>query len=270
MKKQVIAFFLWAGIFSVAWGQGSAYTEITRITAPGASCFTLDNLGNLYVANERGDLVKYDKNGKQIATANIKSYGSVHSIDASNAFEIYVFYKEQNRVLLFDNLLNIRVDWDFEQAGFVMMAAVARSFDNKLWVFDLNDLRLKKVTKELNVEFNSGNVRAFANASAFNPSYIGDDNRSVYLFDSLNGLYVFDNFGNYQKRITLSNVSQVCIHNGRIYFLRQGTIRELDTLLLNEKTVFEGPLSTTSFAISKDRMVLHSGNELILHVLTQK
>lgn len=270
MRKHLLVILFTVAFVSTMSGQDSSYTELLRMKVPRLQSFTLDNLGNLYVANEMGDIIKYDKQGKQVATANIKTYGRVHSIDASNAFEIYIFYKEQNRVLLFDNQLNIRVEWDFEQAGFVMLGAVARSFDNKLWVFDLNDLRLKKVNKELAVEFNSGNVRAFAKATSFNPSYIGDNNREVYLYDSLNGLYVFDNFGNYIKRVIISESTQVVSQGGRIYFLRKGIVWELDEILLGEKKVFVGNADTQAFAISKDRMVLQKGNELILHALKQK
>src|SRR6478672_5274711 len=97
------------------------------------SKFTTDNLGNIFVISPTNDIEKYDKNGLKTATANFKVLGNITSIDASNPFEIYVFYRDQNKILYLDNLLNLRGETDLESIGVSQCAAVARSFDNQIW-----------------------------------------------------------------------------------------------------------------------------------------
>jgi len=248
------------------------FVEFKRIKISNLVHFSCDNLGNIYTANTNGDIVKYDKNGVQTATVNFKTMGNIHTIDAGNPFEIYVFYKEQNKVMFFDNLLNLRGEADFEKADYFMLSAVARSFDNKIWIFDLNDLRLKKVRKDLSLELNSGNVREFAKEKSFAPSYIGDINKKVFLFDSTSGIFEFDIFGNYIRKIVLSNATQTFVSQGHIYFLKTNQVFELEQELLREKPlpIKEKPEKISAFTIASDRLVLQSGNELILYAPQKK
>lgn len=243
------------------------FVEIKRINISNLVHFTCDNLGNLYTANTNGDIVKYDKNGVQTATANFKTMGNIHTIDAGNPFEIYVFYKEQNKIMFFDNLLNLRGEADFEKADYFMLSAAARSFDNKIWLFDLNDLRLKKVKKDLSLELSSGNVREFAKEKSFAPSYIGDMNMKIVLFDSTSGIFEFDNFGNYIRKIVVSEATQTFVSQGHIYFLKKNQVFELEQELLREKPlpIKNNPDKVSAFTIASDRLVLQSGNELILY-----
>src|SRR5574343_2110861 len=122
---------------------------IDTIAIPAGSSISTDNLENLYVATPTNDIIKYDKNGIKLATTNFKVLGNISSIDATNPFEIYVFYRDQNRIIFLDNLLNLRGECDMESIGVSQIACVARSFDNQIWLFDAADQKLKKYAKDL-------------------------------------------------------------------------------------------------------------------------
>jgi hypothetical protein len=67
------------------------------------SSISSDNLENLFVITPTNDIIKYNKNGQKLATANFKVLGNISSIDAGNPFEIYVFYRDQNKIIFLDN-----------------------------------------------------------------------------------------------------------------------------------------------------------------------
>jgi hypothetical protein len=254
---------------SVRKPNNTQYVKKQVLKIQGLTSFTLDHLDNLYTANSKGDVVKYDKNGEQTATSNHKALGNIHSIDAGNPFEVYVFYKAQNKVLFFDNQLNDRGFCDFEDAGFFMLSAAARSFDNKIWVFDLADLKLKKIRKDLSVELSSGNVREFSNVKNFDPSYIGDLNKTIYVFNPGIGIFEFDIFCNFKRAIRLEEAEQVVAANGKIYYLKSNQIYEMEMLMLRDKPlqVKELPEKIDAFAVSAGKLAVQSGNELILYAL---
>lgn len=248
------------------------FVEVGRIQASNIVHFTCDNMGNIYTANSNGDIVKYNKDGKQVAVANHKSLGNIHSIDASNPFEIYVFYKDQNKVLYFDNQLYTMGVTNLEEGSFFQLSATARSYDNQIWAFDLGDLKLKKIKRDLAVELSSGNVREFVAGNGFAPFYIADVNHSVYLFDSTLGLYEFDNFGNYLRKITLSNAKQFFVMSGNLYFLKDNAVYQLNKEFLTESLipVQNKPEQIDAFSLSPERLVLQSGNALILYAPKNK
>ena len=65
-------------------------------------------------------------------------------IDAGNPLEIYVFYKDQNKLVYFDNMLNYRGETDlYKTLGVNNIQAVCRSYDNGFWFFDPDNFKLK-------------------------------------------------------------------------------------------------------------------------------
>jgi hypothetical protein len=74
--------------------------------------FTTDKLGNVFVLTQKNDIQKFDKKGKKLTEANFKVLGDATMIDAGNPLEIYVFYKDQNKLVYFDNMLNYRGETD--------------------------------------------------------------------------------------------------------------------------------------------------------------
>lgn len=178
-----------------------------------------DNKGNLFVADEANSLIKLDSNGKEVTRVNTKVYGKIYSIDCSNPFEIYVYYKQQNVLVFFDNMLNIRGEMRFNDLGYDNISCVARSFDNQVWLFDYNDYELKKVRKDGSMELSSGNILTFS-GNGFNPMEIYEHNKTVMLLDSSFGLMSFDIFGTYLKTIPAKGASSVYFYGNRMYMLK--------------------------------------------------
>ncbi len=232
IKTVFFAVSILCGLLVIGWKndkqQVPSFTFVRDLVVPNLHLVCTDNLGQVFTANTSNDLVKYDKDFKVLATANYKSLGPIRNVDVSNPFEIYVFFKEQNKVLYFDNLLNVKGQTDLEEGGYFLLNTVARSFDNKLWIFDLNDLKLKKIRKDLSVELSSGNVREFAKNENFNPEYIAELNKQVVLFNKNSGLYLFDNFANFQRFVPLPSAEQVAVWQGRLYYLEKNKIYELE------------------------------------------
>jgi DNA-dependent RNA polymerase auxiliary subunit epsilon len=232
IKTVFFAVSILCGLLVIGWKndkqQVPSFTFVRDLVVPNLHLVCTDNLGQVFTANTSNDLVKYDKEFKVLATANYKSLGPIRNVDVSNPFEIYVFFKEQNKVLYFDNLLNVKGQTDLEEGGYFLLNTVARSFDNKLWIFDLNDLKLKKIRKDLSVELSSGNVREFAKNENFNPEYIAELNKQVVLFNKNSGLYLFDNFANFQRFVPLPSAEQVAVWQGRLYYLEKNKIYELE------------------------------------------
>ena len=103
------------------------------------SCLSIDAKGNKYISDDLLTLYKYGPNNKLITNVNNKSYGNITSIDCSNPFEIYVFYKDQNILVFFDNMLNIRGEVRLNDFQMNNVTCVSRSYDNHIWLIDMSE-----------------------------------------------------------------------------------------------------------------------------------
>lgn len=251
------------------WAQTSTIVNDT-IAVPKGSSITTDNLENLFVITPTNDIIKYDKNGSKLATANFKVLGNIASIDVSNPFEIYVFYRDQNKVIFLDNLLNSRGECDLETIGASQVACIARSFDNQLWLFDVADQKLKKYSKDLKLLTESAPWNTLGISGGINPTLIRDINNSVLILNNQQVLE-FDIFANYSK-IKLSdtlqnfqylNNSLVFLKNNKVYSYLPSTftLKVMDIVL---------PDICRQFRIEKERLFFLTDDCVILRTYSEK
>ena len=81
---------------------------LTTITGDIAD-FTVDNLGNIYILNRDNQLKKINLQGDSMGVFNdVRQYGKISYIDATNPLKILLFYKDYGNVVALDRFLNVR------------------------------------------------------------------------------------------------------------------------------------------------------------------
>lgn len=201
-----------------------------------AEYIAVDNLENIYVVTPSNDILKYDKTGELKYTQNFKLYGKPTSFDVSNLMEIYVFYREANTVLYLDNTLSERGITDFTTGRFGLVTAVARSYDNGLWVWDQADLQLKKSTKEQQNIISSGNPLVLGTGT-ITPYLIADNGSNVILVDS-NGIIVCDVFANFIRSIKIKKPGIVQLLGQKLYYVSSTQLFMIDIKTFEQKMVY--------------------------------
>jgi hypothetical protein len=157
-----------------------------KTLATDVSFFTVNKLNQIYVVKKDNSITKFGPNGKELITKNLKVQGALHSLDASNVFDIMLFYKDLNTILTADNLLNLRNTINFndnEFTGTRMITAASRSFDNKIWVFDLLSQRLLKIEGSGKIQLESSSLPIQTDLK--NVHHIIESSPNVYLIDSM-------------------------------------------------------------------------------------
>lgn len=224
-----------------------------------------DRIGNLYIITKTNQLYKYDSRGNLLCTLNYKYLGNINFIDASNPFELYVFYKELNEVLFLDNNLAYRGEMLLNDYGISQAAAIARSYDNGIWVFDNGDLQLKRLNKNGEVLQMSGNIKQYVN-TALQPNYIYDNNDRVFVNDSTTGILVFNVFANYIKTIPIKKCSSIKVIDDNLFYNISGKLLKYDLKTFSQ-TEFQLPDTTyiQQVSIEKERLFLLKPNAVDIY-----
>ena len=225
---------------------------------------TTDNLGTLYLTKEDQSIEKYDATGKIQKQVNHKVYGKLYSMDATNPFEIYLYYRDMGKVVFTDNQLSIRGEIDLN-TQLLMPSALARSFDNGLWIFDLSDMELKKFSKNMVLSQHSGNILRVGDRKSFEIREIEDQETKVYLNNTEAGILVFDNFANYLKTLPFPELEAWQVHQDVLYFKKEGQLHRYDSRFLTTDTL-NLPVSSgwNHFRISGDYLFLHYPDRVVL------
>lgn len=265
MKKRIILYFL---TFLPVIGFAKNFTPIDTIEVAAESRITTDNLGNIFIISPTNDIEKYDKNGTKLATANFKVLGNITSIDASNPFEIYVFYRDQNKILFLDNLLNLRGEVDLESIGISQIACMGRSADNQIWLIDMGDLKIKKYSKELKLISESAALNTLPFTENINPEKILDINNAILVLNNGN-IYEFDIFANYTKLKLADSVTNFQWYNEQILYKKNNGYFWFNPLNFTTQNIsLPTAIFTKNIRLEKERLYIITIHSLILYAYT--
>lgn len=224
-----------------------------------------DNLGNIYAVSTTNQLTKYSRNGNPISTLNYNYTGNITQLDVTNPMQVFVFYRELNKVVVLDNNLAFRGEINLHKAGVIQAATIARSFDNQVWVFDMGDLQLKKIGFDNTTQQSSGNVRQYIDQQSGVCGLV-DNGDNVFVVDSLNGVLLFDVFANYQKTIPLKGVGTLKVLDRFYFYYANGKLYRYNW---QTAQMAQYPLPDTTqvrgISIEKERIYLHKSDSIVVY-----
>lgn len=203
--------------YSGSFAQTDPVFAFSKLAADDITDFTVDNLGNLYVLNKTGQLKKMSANGDSIAVFNnVRQYGKISLIDVTNPLKVLLYFKDFSTIVVLDRFLSTRTTIDLRKLQLFQVNAIGQSYDNNIWVFDELEGKLKRVSEEPRVLDQSTDFRLILD-SIPSPQFIVDQNRLVYLYDSLKGVYLFDYYGAFKNRIQLKGWTDFTVIGNSMY-----------------------------------------------------
>jgi hypothetical protein len=223
----------------------------------------LDNLDNLYVISSTGQIKKYNAAGDSIAVYNqLRNFGKTFVIDVSNPLKVLLFYKDFSTVVVLDRFLAGITTINLKNFKIIQPAAVGLSYDNNIWVYDEYDSKLKKINEQGDLILETSDLRGALNIS-LSPQKIINDNGLVYVADTTTGIFVFDNYGSFKRKVPLVNWQTIGVGKNAVVSISKDviTVYNTSTLMQTEKKLpYYNPLAR-SF-ISGDKFVTYSAQQL--------
>lgn len=143
------------------------------------------------------NIQKRDAKGQIMLQESIKSLGNIQKIDAQNSLKIALFSEDQQRICFLDNALAIQGDCinlsDLNVNLAVSMSASIQT--DRIWIYDEPNSKIELITLRNGQGQLVQNIKGLLDMkSIINIQEI--DNR-LYLFDEINQVAWFDQFGNF-------------------------------------------------------------------------
>jgi hypothetical protein len=205
MKKavQIGVLFLFAAI--PVFSQSDTAFTLIRVIKGDIIEFTVDDLDNVYTLSSRNQVKKYNANGDSVAVFNdVRKFGKATLVDVSNPLKILLYYRDFASVVMLDRFLNIVNTIDLRKQNIFQAKAIGQSYDNKIWVYDEMESKLKKIDEDGKLLQETPDLRLLMNPAP-SPVKIYDENKYVYLYDSSKGINVFDYYGTLKNNILITH-----------------------------------------------------------------
>ncbi len=231
MFKKFLYLFLFSGIafFSCAQQPITAATPNEEETfsdsvfsyrsfIPGAfTKLDVDVLDNVFALSSGGQLKKYNFRGDSVAIFNdVKKYGNPSYLDVSNPLKILLYYKNYSTVVALDRNLVLRNTINFRNNNIFSVKAIGTSYDNNIWVFDEQDLKLKKIKDDGSLLQETNDWRLILEEVP-SPERIIDQNNFVYSYDPAKGFFIFDYYGAFKNNLPFIGWDHIAVSGETLY-----------------------------------------------------
>jgi hypothetical protein len=218
-----IVIFVFASLVSYCQKDSILHVTLLKTFAAEVKDFTTDNLGNIYLLTSTNQIKKVNEKGDSIAVYNdVRRYGSIYSIDASNPLKILVYYKDFSTVVVLDRLLNVRNTIDFRKQNISQVKAITSSYDNNIWLYDELDSKIKKLDDNGRVLLESTDFRQIYQ-SIPSPTNLYDSDGQLYLYDPRKGLLVYDYYGAQKNNYPLTDLQDLQVIDKNTITARDST-----------------------------------------------
>lgn len=181
----------------------------------------VDNLQNTYILTKENKVVKYTDNFEKQYEYSNNLIGEIKSIDATNPQKIMCFIRDFNRILVLDNTLAEINTIDLSTSDFLDVSVVARTNDNRIWLFDPINQVLVKVNDHLERQYESNRLSDL-NLGLIDPVSLKERGNLVVMSDPEIGVLIFDNFGQFLKLIPEKGIDNFQVFGEYLFFTQNG------------------------------------------------
>jgi hypothetical protein len=187
-------------------------------------------------------------------------------LDVSNPLKVLLHYKDFASIVILDRLLSVRSTVDLRKNNLLQVTAIGQSYDNNIWVFDAYDNKLKKIDEDGRVLLETPDLRMVFN-QAVAPQQIIDNNKQVYLYDNEAGVFVFDNYGSFKRKISITGWSNINITDKQITGISNGSMQAYNaSTLIQYQHKFPGDFTPYyRYSISNNKLIALSKQGLSIY-----
>jgi hypothetical protein len=236
------------------------------------SDMTVDQLGNIYLITAGGQLRKTAPDGSITAVFNeVRKYGKLYAIDVSNPLKTLLYYRDFGTVVVLDRFLNIRNVMDLRQSGLFQVKCLGQAYDNGYWVFDEQDGRVKHLNESAMVTDQFTDFRLLFDSMP-SPQQMVDQQKYLYLYDSARGVYVFDYYGTFRKRLPYRGWKDFFVINSILFGRSETFIYRYDMQRMHEQSypLLPAMRDAVRIRISSDNLYVLYKSRLEVHQITRQ
>ena len=250
-------------LFSADTINAKALPLLKSIKVNGTQLYT-DAIENYYVASQNSICKTSSQNNSKFIYS-LKRSGTITSIDAGDPMRVLVFYKDLSLITFLDNFMAEASSISLMDFGLDQAETVCKALNNGIWVYDIKQDKLVKISAALNIDVEILNIQRIIGEN-FNPTQMIERNNGLYLNDPAKGIFVFDNYGAYLRKIPEPNIRKFNVLDDILSFRRNNDIFSLNTETLELSKIYSDS-TMTDFSITEKKLFILNADSLHIYKL---
>lgn len=252
--------------FFAANGQDSLSFE--RSIPTKAILFTTDPTGNIYLANSSNAIYKYSSQGDSLGFFNEIKKGRITQIDATNPLRVLLYFADYSQIVVLDRLLTKKSSMRLNSVGLFNVNCIANSADGNIWIFEPASGTILKIDDQLDIRF-SVELKNIIPEN-LDPSYMIEQDRNLFMLDSLEGIKRFDQYGFYKTSYAFQAKEAQYINDYLIYYKAPYFYSYHTSTLQERKLLIPSPLDVKQVRAERNFIYVLRQDRLDIYRLKEK
>ena len=224
--------------------------------------FTTDQLQQCYLVTPQNEVIKYNNAGNIQFRFNNNRLGELAFVDATDPFNLLLYYPEFLTVILLDRTLSQTGEYNLYDLDVVEVKALGLSNDNNLWIYDDVSFKVKKINQQNGETLVQSDDLSLVLGLTIQPNFIIERQNWVFVNDPNIGVLQFDLFGQYVKTLDINGLEQFQIHDNRLIYQKEGQLFAFHLESLNTQKIPLPEKVKGKIQVQKNRMYVQTGEEL--------
>ena len=209
---------------------------VATIKLPNPGLASIDRRGTFYVADADNNVRQFGRDGQPLNTYAPPQPGHVAQLEAWNLTQTLLFYDDRQQLVLLDRFMaviaQIRLA-DYVPDGTIRTATLAP--DGRIWLLDESTLTLRALNPQTGLLPQTTPLDLIIGRARPDFRFLRHYQNNLYLVDRTSGIFVFDNLGNYQKKLPFPGLSYVGFRGDELYYSDAGGVHFFDLYKLSER-----------------------------------
>jgi hypothetical protein len=258
--------FLFLLSSNVVFAQNPHWEHIRRIDIDNPDLISTDGRGNIYISDEKGILRQFDPNGDSLNIYSPAFTSKLDKLECHWTVNIFLFSADLQRYELLDRFLNPLSSQQIQLPSSGIIKAVTLGNNHMLWLFDETGMSLKKMDYRRNQIVQEQPLGLVLPGSSLEIVDISERKNMLFLQVKNEGVYIFDNQGNFIKQTGIPLEKPNVIENNHMYGVHNGHITKTNYLTGDSSKIALPDASYGSLALSKDRVILSKKGQVDIFV----
>jgi hypothetical protein len=228
-----------------------------------------DRYGNIYVITQGGTIHQFDSMGRKQLIYSPPLVADITLFEARTTVRLFAFYRDLQSFSLLNRFLTPIENYKFDEEKIRFARVANLSADNQVWLVDDIDFSIKKFDKNFNTIALRTPLDLLFAEKEYDINYICEYQNQLFLNDRNTGILVFDNLGNFIRKIELEKGTDYFnFLEEEIYFLENNEIRLIHLYTgVERKMVLPQTVQNQEVKrvlLRKDKLFIFTENELYL------
>lgn len=233
-----------------------------------ANLFTTDPVGNVYLVNSSNTLYRFNNQGDSIGYFNEIKKGRITHIDATNPMRILLFYADYSQIVVLDRLLAKKSSMRLNTSGLFNVNCIANSTDGQIWIFEPASGTLLKIDDKVDITL-SVSLKPLLPEN-LDPSFLVEQDRNLFMVDSVEGIKRFDQFGFYKTSYAFNTKEVQYINDYLIYYNRPYLFSYNTSTLVEQKLEIPIPNDVKQVRVERNLLYVLRNDRLDIYTLSEK